>query len=498
MTTIYVNPVLGDWTQGTINVTNGSTAATFTGAGLVSTDPSSGAPQYACSRGDLLCIGTVTAVIGGVTSNTIGGGIDAYGIVLMSPWTGTTQTNAAYSITRYSRPATGQLAAAIQSLLTNGQASNPLAQALVYDDSTARFVFEILAGVPTLAVGATGTSVAALLAALQIAPTTGVVSHPNGMLFGQPPARRNPVINGQFDIWQRGTSFTIANNASAYTADRWMVANNGTGVSATVAKVSAPTGFRGQYALNVTATGVAAGTFVSIFQRFESQMIAYLDSQACTLSFDLNASTSAGAVTGCVYIYGNTALDNGTWSVPMVLALGFTVPVGSGKVVVPLTAAQTAGFKLGAQIQVVCIQSSAAGNPNVTLGSVQLELGTVAQPFEKYTLGAELALCQRYFQKTYNMAVAPGTAESGAIVQLSPSGSCNVFMAFPVRMRSAPTITTYDASGAAGKVSYFSSGAWSNGGAYSWSNPTEGGLSIQTNISGSNQIMFDYVANAEL
>ena len=41
-----------------------------------------------------------------------------------------------------------------------------------------------------------------------------------GLRYNPQNALANPVINGGFDIWQRGTS--ILNPANSYTADRWV------------------------------------------------------------------------------------------------------------------------------------------------------------------------------------------------------------------------------------------------------------------------------------
>jgi hypothetical protein len=46
---------------------------------------------------------------------------------------------------------------------------------------------------------------------------------------------RNKLINGNFDIWQRGTSFTIAAGEFGYTADRWIISNT-TNQSVTISR----------------------------------------------------------------------------------------------------------------------------------------------------------------------------------------------------------------------------------------------------------------------
>ena len=65
----------------------------------------------------------------------------------------------------------------------------------------------------------------------------------------------------------------------------------------------------------------------------------------------------------------------------------------------------------------------------VTARKIQLELGTVATPFEHRPIGIELALCQRYFQKL-----------TGFIVSADVSGVSRVTWSFKTDMRIAPAV----------------------------------------------------------
>lgn len=168
--TIPVQPVLQDWTQGTSNFTAGSEAVSFSGAGLVSVDSTTGATLYACSRGDIFYAGNYAAIVASV--------VDANDITLLTPWPGSTLTAQTYGIIRLSRPLTGQLAAICQALLNQGSASNPY-QYQVFDDGTARFEFLNAAGQPTIAVGASGAALTSLVKAIQFDPTTGAATYAN-------------------------------------------------------------------------------------------------------------------------------------------------------------------------------------------------------------------------------------------------------------------------------------------------------------------------------
>jgi hypothetical protein len=96
---------------------------------------------------------------------------------------------------------------------------------------------------------------------------------------------------------------------------------------------------------------------------------------------------------------------------------------------------------------------------------VQLEEGTTATPFEQRLYGTELALCQRYYEKSYNIDVAPGTGSSnpGCYEACTSTFSNNVVyspqIGFRVSKRTTPTMSFYTYSGTLGSWEYVRSGA---------------------------------------
>lgn len=266
-------------------------------------------------------------------------------------------------------------------------------------------------------------------------PATGQVSFPTGIAnnYG---GLRNKIINGNFDIWQRGSSFVVANNASQYTADRWIVANTASATSITFAKIVAPSGFKGQFALNATGTACAIATNIDFSQKMEAQVLFDMEGLGACLSFDVNASTSAGTLTGTVLLNGNTAVDNGTYSTTL-YSVAFTVPVGGSRVTVPIPVANSFGLKVGAQIIIRFQQTVAAGNPNISVGAVQLEKAIIANPFEFRPISMETSLCQRYFWQRASTATGDYTAP----VTQGTDGIRALQIPFPAKMRITPTCT---------------------------------------------------------
>jgi hypothetical protein len=78
---------------------------------------------------------------------------------------------------------------------------------------------------------------------------------------------------------------------------------------------------------------------------------------------------------------------------------------------------------------------------------VQLEAGTTASPFEYRQYGTELALCQRYYEKSYNIDVVPATSTTLGALSLSQYSNELVGFKFVVTKRNAPTVTLYASGG---------------------------------------------------
>ena len=247
-------------------------------------------------------------------------------------------------------------------------------------------------------------------------------------------AGKNKIINGDFGIWQRGTSVTLTNNTTAYTTDRWYIYTSFSAGSSTVARQTftpgtAPVaGYEGEYFARYTAGSTV--TYVEFGQRIEG--VQTFAGQTATLSFWAKASantTLSGTLVQNFGSGGSSAVSTGAGSHSVTTSWQrFTATVS-----VPSISGKTIGA--GNYLNAVFASSSLTGSQTIDFWGVQLEAGSVATAFQTATgtLQGELAACQRYF---YN------SDPSNAIMGSAYNTTSLLFaLPLPVTMRIAPTGT---------------------------------------------------------
>ena len=197
---------------------------------------------------------------------------------------------------------------------------------------------------------------------------------------------RNRIINGNFDIAQRGTSISSGVSALTYTLDRWIVAANTAAVTASQgSQTSAPYRF-------LSVTGAAGNTGVSIRQRIEAKTIRDLAGQQVTLSFFIYNATSNATSIAVQMDHANTE-DNFSAATQFFTA---TLPSVSDTTRQSVTVTLPAEARNGVEVRFI---ANAITTGVFVLHTVQLEPGSVATPFEQRPIGTELALCQRYYER---------------------------------------------------------------------------------------------------
>jgi len=80
----------------------------------------------------------------------------------------------------------------------------------------------------------------------------------------------------------------------------------------------------------------------------------------------------------------------------------------------------------------------------------------------KRTFGEEVALCQRYYEKSYALGTDPGTATTVGVCynRNAQSNNNDMFFSVPFKVtkRATPTITLYDGAGTSSRVFHGSNG----------------------------------------
>jgi hypothetical protein len=243
-----------------------------------------------------------------------------------------------------------------------------------------------------------------------------------------PSGSKNKIINGDFNIWQMGTSIVPALSSIAYTADQFYAFV--TGAAPTYARVTlSGSGINGSdTALQIT--GIGGNTTNNIGQRIEAanctDMIA---GKVYTLSAMIYSSS--GSLSPTYSIQTANAGDN--FSTLTALASGTlsSVPATTWtKVSVTFTC--TNECLKGVQIEVQ-LGSITAGR-TVLVKDFQLEAGSVATPLEKTLAPLELIKCQRYYETGFALMETYGLA----------GGVCSMTPYFKATKRTNPVVAVAD------------------------------------------------------
>jgi len=283
---------------------------------------------------------------------------------------------------------------------------------------------------------------------------------------------KNRIINGGMDVWQRGTSFTSINNTVTYGADRWFAfTTSGTAQARILQNGSVPSGFAYSLALG-RASGNTAISQQFICQCIESANVLGLAGQSVTLSFYAKAGANYSGGSISVILSSGTASDQSSATFSAGPCTGYT---GNATVINTTQSINTtwtrysftgtvsaSALELGLGIGYTPT-GTAGADDNIYITGVQLEAGSVATPFERRSFGDELARCQRYYEKTYNVTTAPGTAITDGFVNCitgtNGTGTAIMYFRFATPKRAQPTATFYHTNGTINSWAYSRSGA---------------------------------------
>ena len=258
------------------------------------------------------------------------------------------------------------------------------------------------------------------------------------------------LLNGAMKIDQRNAgasqTFTAA-AALAYSVDRWYGYCTGANVTgARIATAAALNRYR--------FTGLAANSGVGLAQRMEASGTMHLAGANATLQ--VKAASSSLTSLNWALFYANSADAFGTLASPTRTSIAsgsFTINATEATYLatIAIPAAASTGLEL------VLSGGALLGTQTLTLGDVALEPGTftAVPPFAIRPLPLELLMCQRYFEKSFPMAVAPaqntGSFVDGAYaVQTVGASQSSGFgdVTFKVTKRAVPGIVFFNPSAA--------------------------------------------------
>ena len=317
----------------------------------------------------------------------------------------------------------------------------------------------------------------------------GITASSGTVVMSSPYTMRNKIINGAMMIDQRnaGASVSTASSNTTYTVDRFQVYYAQTSkftIQQNAGSVTPPSGYSNYLGITSSSSySSLSGDYFFLRQSVEGLNIPDLawgtsSAISVTLSFWVRSSLT-GTFSGVLrngaenltyaFTYSVSSANtweqktitiagptSGTWLTTNGIGIEVMWNLGSGSGgLTGTTGSWVAGGFFGATGSTSVVGTNGA---TFYITGVQLERGTAATPFEYRNYQQELAMCQRYYVKSYDTSTVAGTVTQNGAIQINASstsfnGCCNTSAAFPSEMRTAGTATYYSPiTGASGKA----------------------------------------------
>ena len=273
---------------------------------------------------------------------------------------------------------------------------------------------------------------------------------------------RNRLINSDMRIDQRNAGASVTPTVSAYTLDRWaanLTVSSKYSVQQNAGSVTTPLGFTNYLgATSLSAYSVVSTDNFSIYQNIEGLNVADLgwgtaNAKTVTLSFWVRSSltgTFGGALLNSAadrsYPYSYTISSANTWEQKSVTIAGDTsgtwltsngigirlyFALGIGSNYITTAGAWAAGLYLAPTGATSVVGTNGA---TFYITGVQLEVGSVATPFERRDYGRELMMCYRYYYR-----IVSGADDPFGMAYCIATTATNGMIQFPVTMRVSPS-----------------------------------------------------------
>jgi hypothetical protein len=289
----------------------------------------------------------------------------------------------------------------------------------------------------------------------------------------------NELLNGDFQVWQNGASFTdtgSANNDSSYTADQWVLLSNGNDkVDVTAQTDTLPEGGKGRINLLTTSAEASGAGRFGMLQILDNQKTLTLRQQSVGLSLQAKRTGSLTGMKAWLLSWAGTA-NSPTRDVVNAWNAGTTDPtfvtnwsvVGSVELAATTSWAQY-GFAADVSIPadannlavfIATDDASWGSGDQITFSNVHLyrdqnagntNYDGLLPRFDSRPFEEELRSCQKFFVKTFPHDTSPGTGKGVAGSLISGvherGGTGFVLTAawrFPVTMLKVPTIATFN------------------------------------------------------